>query len=316
VPDGPLYRIPFAALRLNDGAYAVDRYAISSVPSATVVADLWLHPASVRERPARVLAFGDAIVAAGVGGALERGSNDPGESERSATTGGSSLLEVLSEGAPAVSSLPRLQWSGDEARMVAAFGRGSVLRLGHDATPRALEAAPLDSFSVIHFATHAVVDEQMPARSALLLSGDESSTGLVDAGFLEGRHLSATLVVLSACRTARGTLVEGEGLRGLANPFLAAGAHAVLATQWAIGDRSAVPLVYAIYRGIATGLPAAEALRRAEAAAYHRGAPVREWAAFTLVGDPLARVALETPPPDAIPTWVREAATASALRSR
>ncbi len=316
VPDGLLYRIPFPALRLSNGTYAVDRYAISSVPSATVVADLWSHPPAVRHGPARVLAFGNAIPDPGAGGTAERGTADVSDDERSATPAGSPLVEVLSESPSVASSLPRLEWSGDEARMVAAFGRESVVRVGRDATPAALKEAPLDSFSVVHFATHAVVDEQVPARSALLLSADTRSNGIVDAGSLEGRHIAATLVVLSACRTARGALVEGEGVRGLANPFLGAGAHAVLATQWAIGDRSAVPMVYAIYRGIAAGLPVAEALRRAEAEAVRRGAPVREWAAFALIGDPLARVALETPAPDAIPSWVRVLATVSVPRGR
>ena len=196
--------------------------------------------------------------------------------------------------------------------MAAAFGRGSTVLVGRNATPEALSAAPLDSFVIVHFATHAIVDEQVPARSALVLSRGSGRSGLVDAGSLEMLHMSASLIVLSACRTARGALVEGEGVRGLANPLLGAGAHAVLATQWAIGDRAAVPLVYVIYKGLAAGLPASEALRRAEAAARRRGTPVREWAAFSLTGDPLVRVRLQTPDADLVPAWVRDASAATA----
>jgi CHAT domain-containing protein len=196
--------------------------------------------------------------------------------------------------------------------MAAAFGRASVVRLGPDATPRALETAPIDSFAIVHFATHAIVDEQVPARSALVLSPVGGRSGSVDAGSLESLHMPVRLIVLSACRTARGALVEGEGLRGLANPFLGAGAHAVLATQWAVGDRAVVPLVYDIYKGLAAGMNASDAVRRAEVADRRRGAPVREWAAFTLIGDPMVRLTLQTPANSAIPDWVRAATLATA----
>jgi hypothetical protein len=66
-----------------------------------------------------------------------------------------------------------------------------------------------------------------------------------------------------------------------------------------------VPLAYAVYGGLAAGLPVSEAVRRAELAAFHRGAPEREWAVFTLVGDPLVRVPLHLPPPDRVPEWLR-----------
>jgi hypothetical protein len=298
IADGPLHRVPFAALRVAAGVTVVDRYAVSLAPSATVAADLWTHQAQVSDRAERVLAFGDPIPDAPRAATGE-------EAERAASP---LSLDPLTAG-----ELPRLPWSADEARMAAAFGRQSVVLVGRDATPDALAAAPLDSFAIVHFATHALVDEQVPARSALVLSRGLGRSGLVDAGSLELHHLSASLIVLSACRTARGELVEGEGIRGLANPFLGAGAHAVLATQWAVGDRTVVPLVYRVYMGLAEGLPVSEAVRRAEAAARRHGAPVREWAALTLMGDPLVHVLLRAPPDDLIPTWIRDASAATAV---
>jgi hypothetical protein len=298
VSDGPLHRIPFAALRVMGGATVVDRYAVSLAPSATVAADLWTHPVPVTGRADRVLAFGDPIPDAPRAATGE-------EAERAASP---LSLDPLTAG-----ELPRLPWSADEARMAAAFGQQSVVLVGRDATPDALAVAPLDSFAIVHFATHALVDEQVPARSALVLSRGLGRSGLVDAGSLELHHVSASLIVLSACRTARGELVEGEGVRGLANPFLGAGAHAVLATQWAVGDRTVVPLVYMVYLGLAQGLPASEAVRRAEAAARRRGAPVREWAALTLMGDPLVRVRLRAPHETQVPAWIRDAISATAV---
>ncbi len=317
VLDGPLHRIPFAALRVSDGVTVVDRYAVSLAPSATIAAGLWARPARITDRVARVLAFGDPVSAPGdaSNGAPRAAVSivNGSQVERLATnqTDDVSAPDV-SPNAPADRFWPPLPWAAEEAQMAAAFGRKSVVFVGRNATPQALDAAPLDSFVVIHFATHAIVDEQVPARSALVLSPGSGRSGLVDAGSLELLHMSASLIVLSACRTARGALVEGEGVRGLANPLLGAGAHAVLATQWAIGDRAAVPLVYVIYKGLAAGLPASEALRRAESAAHRRGTPVREWAAFSLIGDPMVRVRLETPAAELVPDWVREASTATA----
>jgi len=101
--------------------------------------------------------------------------------------------------------------------------------------------------------------------------------------------------VLSACRTAGGVPVTGEGIEGLTAPLLTAGARSVVATQWRIGDRSTIRLVHDFYAGLAKGQPVAEALRSAKLAALHRGAPAGEWAGFTVVGDPWARVALKEP---------------------
>jgi CHAT domain-containing protein len=326
VPDGPLHRVPFPALELPSGLTVVDRYAVSLAPSATVLAELWTQRVRATDRVGRVLAFGDPTpdpLGAGVAGDPQRAvtgsaGGAPSDVERAAKdaaeTDDESPLDALSVAPGAALALPRLQWSADEARMVAAFGRGSVVRIGRDATPEVLATAPLDSFAIIHFATHAIIDEQVPARSALVLSRGTGRTGLVDAGSLESRRMDVSLIVLSACRTARGALVEGEGLRGLANPLLGSGAHAVLATQWAVGDRAAVPLVYDIYRGLASGMYASDAVRRAEAAARRRGVAVREWAAFTLIGDPMVRVVLQTPASGSVPEWVR-AATAATVTS-
>jgi hypothetical protein len=119
------------------------------------------------------------------------------------------------------------------------------------------------------------------------------------------------MVVLSACRTAGGVTVAGEGVQGLTTPLMAAGARSVVATQWRVGDRSTVRLVADLYDGLARGRPVADALREAKLAALHRGAPPGEWAGFTVVGDPLTRVAVVAP--SSRPAGVRVAIGALAL---
>jgi CHAT domain-containing protein len=125
-------------------------------------------------------------------------------------------------------------------------------------------------------------------------------------------HLDADLVVLSACRTAGGVAIAGEGMEGLTAPLVSAGVRSLVATQWRIGDQSTVRLVEDFYAGLASGMPVADALRSAKLRAIARGEPPGDWAGFTVVGDPLARVALATPVRAAEPWWLA-AAVALAL---
>jgi CHAT domain-containing protein len=148
---------------------------------------------------------------------------------------------------------------------------------------------------VLHFATHALADDHSLARTALVLAPGAGDDGLVGPGDLAAAELNADLVVLSACRSAGGVLVTGEGIQGLTAPLLAAGARAVVASQWRIGDRSTVRLMEGFYRALAGGLPAGEALRAAKLEAVRQRVPASDWAAFTLVGDPLVLVPLQRP---------------------
>ena len=171
------------------------------------------------------------------------------------------------------------------------------VRLRNEATARYLRQAPLERFRLIHFATHAVVDERSMTRTVLALAPGGGESGLVGPGDLAALDLDADLVVLSGCRTAGGVVVEGEGVQGLTAPLIQAGARSVVASQWRIGDRTTITFVQAFYQALATGLPVGDALRAAKLDAFHRGVPPREWAAFTLVGDPLVMVSLRAPRP-------------------
>ncbi|HEY0779466.1 MAG TPA: CHAT domain-containing protein, partial [Gemmatirosa sp.] len=282
-----------------DGRYAVERYAVSVAPSAVVVAALRGRPAPP-PRPVRLLAFGDPAFAPASGGPAvgrARGADDAGATFRSAfdATGG----------------LPRLAASGDEARAVARYSPDAVVRLGAAATAAYLKHAALVPFDVIHFATHALVDDRSVARTSLALAPGGGESGLVSAGDLAALHLAARLVVLSACRSAGGVVVDGEGVQGLTAPLLEAGARSVVATQWRIRDRGTAAFVDGFYDHLAGGLPVADALQAAKRDAIARGAPPAEWAAFTVVGDPTVRVALRPPPTPA--RWPMIAAAGAAL---
>lgn len=283
VPDGALHHVPWDALRMADGRHLAERYAVSIVPSAAIVTALWRRSdARPRGRPGpvRLLAFGDPD--------FDGGDRAP-ETRSLAATG--YRLAFDSAG-----GLPRLRASAREARLVARFAPGSEVRLRERASAAFLKTAPLDSFGVIHLATHALVDERAAARTVLALAPGAGESGFVGPGELAALRLRADLVFLSSCRSVRGQVVQGEGIQGLTAPLLEAGARVVVATHWRIGDETPLGFVATFYRALASGLPVTDALRAAKLDAIRRGAPPSEWAAFTAVGDPLVTVPLQLPP--------------------
>jgi len=153
----------------------------------------------------------------------------------------------------------------------------------------------LTQFRIIHFATHALVDDRVSFRTALALAPGGGEDGFVTPAELARLRLDADLVVLSACRTAGGVVVDGEGVQGLTAPLLAAGARSIVATGWRVGDERIVSLIERFYAELARGRTVAEALRAAKLAAIERKAPASVWAAFTVFGDPFVTVSLQPP---------------------
>jgi CHAT domain-containing protein/tetratricopeptide (TPR) repeat protein len=270
VPDGALYRLPFAALRLSDDTYVVERFSVAYAPSGTV---------AVRSRPRNT---GNGVRLLAIGDPHYEPLDDQGASFRTAyeEAGG----------------LPRIRWSGREARRVARYADESDVLVRDEATEAAFKTMDLADYDVLHLATHALVDEGTVLRTSLALAPGDGQDGFVGVGELRELRLNADLVVLSGCRTAGGQVVAGEGLLGLSGPLLSAGAGVVVGTQWAVEDREVREYVDDFYGGLADGAEVADALRAAQLAGIERGDGPREWAVFAATGDPSVTVALERPP--------------------
>lgn len=175
----------------------------------------------------------------------------------------------------------------DEAEvLVRALGESGQVLAGSAASEQALKRIDLDAYKVLLLATHAVVDDTRPERSAVLLAaGGEGEDGMLQVREIAGLGLRDYVVVLSACRGASGPVVGGEGVLGLARAFLAAGARTVVANRWPYRDDHAAALTQALAREIEQGATVGDALTAARRAQFRAGAPAMAWAGMMLIGD-------------------------------
>jgi tetratricopeptide (TPR) repeat protein len=208
--------------------------------------------------------------------------------------------QLVAFGDPPVSSTDALaqkeQWrplpaSADEVRGIARIipGRAET-HLGADARKSLLLDRRLEGVSLLHLSTHAIVDQERPDRSRILLAS--ASPGNADylfqdeVGNLDLKNVN--LVTLSACDTARGKMVGGEGIQAFSQAFLSAGASATVASMWKVADEPAASFMNQFYYSLARGVPKAEALRSAKLRFLRSGSALsspRYWAAFILTGD-------------------------------
>jgi CHAT domain-containing protein len=269
VPDDVLHQFPFAALRRAAGDPPLtERYEISIVPSAT----LWLHWRSHRPpvSPEPLLALADPQTL----GQKSGQKSGAQAAERAA---------IFADGLR-LGSLPYARREGKSA--VRHLDSGSVLRLGREASEGFIKHADLRHFGVLHFATHAVVDDQHPERSGVLLTPEPASEdGLLQIREVVSLPLEGRIVVLSSCRSATGQMLRGEGVMGLARAFFQAGAHTVVASLWPVRDDDGAALFDRFYAHLAQGRSVAEALRAAQRDRIAGGAPAYAWAGLVVLGD-------------------------------
>jgi len=190
-------------------------------------------------------------------------------------------------------TIPRLKHTEEEVVEIAAMfpkGRGLV-RVRKEATRANLEGSEVKGARYLHFATHGVVDNARPLYSGLLLSaGSARDGGYLCAYELMSFRFAAEMIVLSACQTAQGKLVKGEGVVGLSRACLCAGARRAVVSLWAVNDRSTAELMKTFYTALRRDpQPShADALRLAKLSLadtpeFEFGAPFF-WAAFVLHG--------------------------------
>ena len=269
IPDESLYELPFETLVDDHGRRLLETTTIWYEPSATV-----LHLIEARrsrsDSEARL-----PLLAVSTGADASRAP-----------------VEGIARGMFDIQGreLPELPAAGSEVRLIGEImGRDSVVLTGSAATETALKRQPLDRFRVLHFAVHGISDSGHPERSGLFLAPDAASgeDGIWQAREIVRSHFDADLVTLSACNTARGKVMGADGNASLVNPFLAAGARAVLSTLWESDDCLSRALMREFYSQVVRGIPVAVALRNAKLEIikrYEKEAPTYLWAGFILTG--------------------------------
>jgi CHAT domain-containing protein len=280
VPHGPLFGLPFAALRDASDRYLIESYDIHYVPAIGALS--YMSSPSRGIRPASALLVGDPSPDAARSGAL---------------------------------ALPALPWAGREVDNIAGLlgARATVLT-----GPAATEARVRESLpgkSLLHFATHGIVQNEERLSSYLALAGGAVPPGQSEDTRTDGRLtanetydlvLNADLIVLSGCRTALGPIM-GDGVIGFTRAFLAAGASSVVATMWDVPDQTSFEVMRGFYRawvggGAVSGAGRAgksRALRQSQLAVLQalRAGKIkvdgvtlpespRLWAGYVLVGEP------------------------------
>jgi len=277
--DGALQYLPFSVMRLPNGRPLIESHELLSVPSMTVIAAQREMLADRIEPEFQVALVGDPVFQA----------NDPRLRDAPSTSAVSSQTR-----SPPDRSFARLPFTGREIDVIAAMVPESerLVATGLDARTNRVAGSGLRDYQYVHLATHGVIDSEHPVLSSLVFSTFGPDGRPVD-GFFRLRdvytmRLRADAVVLSACETALGREVRGEGLIGLTQGFLHAGAKSVIASLWQVPDRATSELMTLLYRNLLGEEQApAEALRNAqlELSANRRWQDPYFWSGFVLMGD-------------------------------
>jgi len=306
-PHDRLYLLPFEALIVstNSPTYVVDKWYVSYYPSGSI---LVLNRKDKERKPATakpLFAVGDPVFSAD-------DSRFASSKEKKTTQLAMADEEKkaiqrrvwMDDSVSAVSKkpektvlFPRLEATHSEVKAIGALWKvteeAGDIKTGLNATEKEVKRSDHTKYRYEHFATHGVLRGDIPGlkEPALVFSLPNPEDPAVDEGFLTMSEIfalktNADMVVLSACKTALGEDVPGEGLIGLTRAFMYAGTPSVVASLWSVADESTARLMTFYYGYLKQGRDKAEALtlakRRLRSQGYYN--PFY-WAPFVLVGE-------------------------------
>ena len=254
VPDRVLFNVPFAALEDEDEGFVSEAFRIRIAPSLTTLKLIQDSPADYHCQTAALI-VGDPQVG-----------------------------HVTYKG--------RLQWisplhgARKEAEMIGRLLATQPL-IGENATKRkVLENIHL--VSLIHFAAHGNAERGEIALAPSFPTNSyypQEEDYLLTMAEISNVRLTAKLVVLSCCHSARGQ-IRSEGVVGIARAFLGSGARSVLVALWAIQDEATEQFMNRFYKLLVGGESASESLHQAMKWMRANGfSEVVQWAPFMLIGD-------------------------------
>jgi CHAT domain-containing protein len=304
VADGALNYIPFQALPAPaaDGVPLVASCEVSNAPSASILGTLREETSRRQPTPKVLAAFGDPVVGPRYALHKDDGAKDDGADEQSAAAAEleegrliSALRDTgLNGDSFDPSALRPLFYAKRELKSLRDVASEDEIFVAADfaATRERLLGANLTQYAILHFATHGLFDTKRPESSGLVLSmvgrDGRPLNGFVGLQDVYSLRAPVDLVVLSACQTALGRDVRGEGLVGLTRGFMYAGASSVVASLWQVEDKATAELMKQFYANmLQKGMPPGAALREAQNSIRQtpRWRSPYYWAAFTLQGE-------------------------------
>ncbi len=256
-PDSYLSFIPFDALRDAQGKYLAEKFDIHYAPSMTVMKLLKGRTYPTSRKP--MIAFGGATFAPYTAEGMLVDSEQEFrqlqmkvvENARAHRSQRQTLASIGVQGA----SWKYLPGTMTEVSEVARRVSGVDVITGvafDEANIKAMSArGDLARYRAVHFATHGMVVPTIPELSTVVTTLAMTEKGGED-GFLtvpeaKDLKLQADFVALSACETGLGKLYAGEGVVGLTQSFLQAGANAMSVSLWAISDDATMRFMIGLY---------------------------------------------------------------------
>jgi len=308
VADGVLQYLPFGSLPTPQSLQSssptplVVEHEIVNLPSASTLAVI-RREAPLRGNPDRTIAvFADPVFDKSdgrVNAPVTKVSSPQSNPGRALPSKSPTLTGVVqsfrgSEGVGIKLDLPRLTATKQEAEAILSMVPEDrrMAALGFNATKAVAMNPDLKRYRIVHFATHTILNDDHPDLSSLVLSLVDEK-GNPQSGFLRLRdmynlQLAAELVVLSACDTALGKEVKGEGLMSMVRGFMYSGTPRVLASLWKVDDEATAELMKEFYTHLLQeGMKPAAALRQAQITQMRkksRQSPYY-WAGFQLQGE-------------------------------
>jgi len=315
-PDGSLNLIPFAALVDERNSYLVESYSITYLTSGRDLLGLQTSQPS-KSAP---LVLANPLFGAGKTAASTPLDQNPADSPASDQPG-NEAPERNDSRAVFFQALPGTR---REALAIKALLPEASLLLRDEATEAALKE--VHAPSILHIATHGffLEDQEAPPpntrglftdnplrasdprlmkwaakienpllRSGLALAGVNQHRGGDDDGLLTALETASLdlwgtkLVVLSACDTGMGKVMNGEGVYGLRRALVLAGSQTQVMSLWTLSDREARKLMAGYYRRLMKGEGRGEALRQIQLEML-KGAELRHpyyWASFIQAGE-------------------------------
>jgi CHAT domain-containing protein/Flp pilus assembly protein TadD len=256
IPQGSLFQVPFGALQDANGTYLIQKHTILTAPSIQVL-DL------TRQQRQKL-------------------AQKPVNSSRALVLGNPTMPSVSSYPGEPKQQLSPLPGAEAEAIAIAPLLNTQAITGAQGTKAQIVEKMP--QASIIHLATHGLLDDVRGLGSAIALAPSGSDDGLLTAEEIFDMKLQANLVVLSACNTGEGR-ITGDGVIGLSRALISAGVPSVIVSLWAVPDAPTSELMQSFYQNLENNPDKAQALRQAMLATMKTHPGPRNWAAFTLIGE-------------------------------